>query len=90
MVSYRDASVASQLALNAMAANDTMDVDAAESSSGLPSTDYKLHMILSGHTASISSLKFSPNGSMLASAGVSPAFWSYGLRAAHCWGKERS
>lgn len=32
---------------------------------------YKLRHILSGHTRSIASLKFSPDGSMLASCGVS-------------------
>jgi len=33
--------------------------------------DYKLRYTLSGHRQSISALKFSPNGSILASAGAS-------------------
>jgi WD40 repeat protein len=39
-----------------------------------PSTatlNYKPHLILSGHKKSISSVKFSPDGNLLASAGVS-------------------
>lgn len=32
--------------------------------------NYELRFILSGHMQSVSSLKFSPDGSMLASAGV--------------------
>lgn len=32
--------------------------------------DYKLRYIMSGHSMSISSLKFSPDGSLLASSGV--------------------
>lgn len=38
------------------------------SSSG-PSPNYQLRAILSGHKLSISAIKFSPDGSMLASAG---------------------
>ena len=33
--------------------------------------NYKPHLILSGHNKSISSVKFSPDGNLLASAGVS-------------------
>jgi WD40 repeat protein len=33
--------------------------------------NYKPHLILSGHKKSISSVKFSPDGNLLASAGVS-------------------
>ncbi len=40
--------------------------------SGGSKPQYKLRNILSGHTRSISSLKFSPDGSMLASSGVAP------------------
>ena len=38
---------------------------------GTSRPQYKLRHILSGHTRSIASLKFSPDGSMLASCGVS-------------------
>ena len=41
-------------------------------SSPSPATpNYKPHLILSGHNKSISSVKFSPDGNLLASAGVS-------------------
>ena len=57
-----------------MAANDAMDVDSKSSShphdAKSPSPNYKLRFILSGHTSSISSIKFSPDGSLLASAGA--------------------
>jgi COMPASS component SWD3 len=57
-----------------MSANDAMDVDSKGSSNTqdakAPSPNYKLRFILSGHTSSISSIKFSPDGSLLASAGA--------------------
>ena len=34
-----------------------------------PGSEYRLKMILSGHTRSVSSIKFSPDGTLLASAG---------------------
>ncbi|TFK30610.1 hypothetical protein FA15DRAFT_662611 [Coprinopsis marcescibilis] len=52
--------------------NETMDVDTespAVASTSSSSAQYKLRYILSGHQSSISSLKFSADGSMLASAG---------------------
>ena len=36
-----------------------------------PTLNYKAQLILSGHKKSISSVKFSPDGNLLASAGVS-------------------
>lgn len=36
----------------------------------MPATNFRHRYTLSGHTMSISSLKFSPNGSILASSGV--------------------
>jgi WD40 repeat protein len=39
--------------------------------------NYKPHPILSGHKKSISSVKFSPDGNLLASAGVSLSVFLY-------------
>ena len=45
------------------------------SQDGASLPQYKLRYILSGHTRSTSSLKFSPDGTMLASAGISAPFF---------------
>ena len=39
--------------------------------------NYKPHLILSGHKESISFVKFSPDGNLLASAGVSLSVFLY-------------
>lgn len=45
---------------------------------------YKLQFILSGHTRSISSIKFSPDGKLLASSGVY-VLWNMIVHPSHSW-----